>query len=85
MGGKKKSHCGGGAVGHTCVVNLLCDVDPLPVCQPAVDWCPCGWSQRWVEGIDVVAQVNGPLLPVTQGENNKSHLVALQEVMWAFY
>lgn len=59
----------GGAVLNTCVVNLLCDVDPLPVCQSAVDWGSCGWSQRWVKGVDVETQVNGPLLPVAQGEN----------------
>lgn len=67
----------------TCVVNLLSNVDPLPVCQSAIDWGSCSWSQRWVEGVDVETQVNRPLLPVARGENTHNQFT-LQEIMWAF-
>lgn len=52
---------------RTCVVDLLCEVDSLPVGQPPVDGRPRGWSQRRVESVDVEAQVDRPLLPVWDG------------------
>lgn len=55
----------------TCVMDFLCDVDPLPVGQTSVHWCSCGWSQRRVECIDVKAQVDRPLFPVWRWESVK--------------
>lgn len=56
----------------TCVVDLLGDVDPLPVGQTSVHWRPCGRSQRRVERIDVEAQVDRPLFPERKKENRVS-------------
>lgn len=52
----------------TCVMNFLCDVDPLPVRQTSIDWRSCGRSQRWVECIDVKAQMDRPLFSVQECE-----------------
>lgn len=43
---------------RTCAVDLLCEVDSLPVGQTTDDGRSRGWSQRGVEGVDVEAQVD---------------------------
>lgn len=48
-------------------MDFLCDVDALPVRQPAVDRRSRGWSQRRVERVDVKAQVDRPLFPISDG------------------
>ena len=47
----------------TCVVDFLCDVDALSVGQAAIDRRPRGRRQGRVEGVDVEAQMEGPLTP----------------------
>lgn len=49
-------------------MDLLCDVDSLPVGQTSVDWRPRGRSQGRVERVDVEAQVDWTLLSVGHGE-----------------
>lgn len=45
-------------------MDFLCDVDSLPVGQTSVHWSSRGRSQRWVECIDVKAQVDRTLFSV---------------------
>lgn len=50
----------------TCVMDLLCDVNPLSVGQSSVHRSPCSRSETGVERVDIEAQVDGPLLPVRE-------------------
>lgn len=55
----------------TCVVDFLCDVDPLPVGEASVHRCSRGRSQRRVERVDVEAHVDRSLFSVQEGKKVK--------------
>lgn len=50
-------------------MDLLCDVDSLSVGQSPVHRRSCSRSESGIEGVDVEAQVDGPLLPVRANYN----------------
>ncbi len=67
----------------TCVMDLLCDVDSLPVGQASVHRRSCRRSQRRVERINVKAHVDRSLFSVIEGKKFSLNLSLTSTQTWA--
>lgn len=56
----------------TCFINFFCNIETFSVRQTSQNWCPSSWCERWVQSVNIKAQMNWPFLSFKKQERKFS-------------